>query len=159
RAFALTALASLDEAVCHLKLKELVLADLDDEIRYGAFLALRTLNENDPLVQGEQLNDAFWLHRVAKDSRPFVHLPTTKRAEVVLFGESPRLKPPFSILAGEFAVTATAHDSRCMVSRFPLHNAPARRPCSLELDEVIRTMADLGAQYPEVLTLLQQANT
>jgi hypothetical protein len=159
RSFALTALASLDEAVCHLKLKELILGNQDDEMRYGAFRALRVLNERDPLVSGELLNDAFWLHRVAKDARPFVHISTTKRAEVVLFGETPCLKPPFSFLAGEFAITATKDDARCTVSRFPLQNAPARRQCGLELEAVLRTMADLGAQYPEVIALLQQANS
>lgn len=159
RAFGLTALASLNEAVCHLKLKELILCDLDDETRYGAFRALRVLSQQDPVVRGEHLNDSFWMHRIAPDSRPFVHLSTTRRAEVVLFGQTPRLKPPFSFLAGEFAVTATENDSRCTVSRFPVHGAPARRPCSLDLEEVLRAMAELGAQYPDVLTLMQQANT
>lgn len=159
RAFGLTALASLNEAVCLLKLKELILSNLDEETRYGAFRALRELNAQDPLVRGEQLNESFWVHRIAPDSRPFVHLSTTKRAEVVLFGETPRLKPPFSFLAGEFAVTAAENDTRCTVSRFPVNSAPARRPCSLELDEVLRAMAELGGQYPDVIALLQQANS
>ncbi|MFO0929309.1 MAG: flagellar basal body P-ring protein FlgI [Gemmataceae bacterium] len=159
RAFGLTALASLNEAICHLKLKELIVSDLDDETRYGAFRALRTLNPNDPLARGEQLNDSFYVHRVAPDTRPFVHISTTKRAEVVMFGQTPRLKPPFSFLAGEFAVTATEDDTRCTVSRFPVNSPPARRPCSLDLDEVLKAMAELGAQYPDVIALMQQANT
>jgi flagellar basal body P-ring protein FlgI len=156
RAFALTALASLDEAVSHLKLKELIVSNLDDELRYGAFRALRLLNENDALVRGERLNDSFWLHRVAPEGKPLVHVSTTKRAEIVLFGQTPRLTPPFSFLAGEFAVTATRDDC-CTVSRCPLSGEPVRRQCPLSLEAVLTTMADLGAQYPEAVTLIQQA--
>ncbi|MFO0843533.1 MAG: flagellar basal body P-ring protein FlgI [Gemmataceae bacterium] len=157
RAYALTALASLDEAVCHLKLKELIVSNLDDEVRYGAFRALRLLNENEPLVRGEHLNESFWLHRIAPDTKPLIHVSTSKRAEVVLFGQSPRLTPPFSILAGEFAVTATKDDDRCTVSRFPARGEPVRRQCPLTVEAVLTTMAELGGQYPEVVTMLQQA--
>jgi flagellar basal body P-ring protein FlgI len=159
RVFALTALASLDEAICHIKLKELVQADLDDEARIGAFRALFALSPNDPLVRGEWLNDSFWLHRIDPKGRPMVHVSTSKRAEIVLFGEMACLKPPFSFLAGEFSITATADDTRCTISRFPVGGAPARKQCSLELEDVLRTMAELGGQYPEVIALLQQAGT
>jgi hypothetical protein len=69
------------------------------------------------------------------------------------------LKPPFSFLAGEFAVTATEDDVRCSLSRFPLGGAPIRKQCALDLEAVLRTMADMGGQYAEVLALLQQAST
>lgn len=158
RAFALTALASLDEAVCHLKLKELIVSNLDDELRYGAFRALRLLNENDSLVRGDRMNDSFWLHRVAPETKPLVHISTTKRAEIVLFGQTPRFKPPFSFLAGEFTVTATKDDNRCNVSRV-VQGEPVRRPCDLTVEAVLTTMADLGAQYPEAVALVQQASS
>ena len=157
RPFALTALASLDEAVSHIKLKELVHTDLDDSTRIGAFRALRALNEHDPLVRGEYLNDSFWLHRIAPRTQPLIHVSTSKRAEIVLFGATPRLKPPFSIDAGEFAVTATDDDIRCTLSRFQARSAPVRKQCSLELEAVLRTMAEMGGQYADVLALLQQA--
>jgi hypothetical protein len=159
RAFGLTAMASLDEAVCHVKLRELLLSAKDDETRYGAFRALRALDERNSVVAGELLNESFWLHRVAPDTPGLVHISSTRRAEVVLFGEEPRLLPPFSVLAGEFAVTATEEDTRCTVSRFPLHGTPARKQCALAVEEVLRTMAELGATYPEVIALLQQAET
>lgn len=157
RAFALTALASLDESISHMKLREMVVSNLDEETRYGAFRALRLLNENDPLVQGELLNDNFWLHRLARGTKSFVHVCTTRRAEIALFGTTAELQPPFSFLAGEFAITSGQDDTRCTVSRFPLRGEPMRKQCSLQLEAVLRTMAELGGQYPEVITLLQQA--
>ena len=71
------------------------------------------------MVQGDLLNESFWLHRVAPEAAPLVHFSTTRRAEIVLFGEEPTLKPPFSFLVGEYAITATADDDQCTVSRFP----------------------------------------
>jgi hypothetical protein len=159
RSHALAALAALDEAASQLALKNIVLGDLDDEARYGAFRALHTLNPRDPVVRGDKFNDSFWLHRVAARQRPLVHVSTTRRAEIVLFGETPTLRPPFSFLAGEFAVTATEDSATAAISRVPLHGKPLRKSSSLELEEVIRAMADLGAGYPEVLAVLQQASS
>ncbi len=160
RAFALTALASLDESVSRTQLSELLTTkdEIDDEARYGAFRALRALDEDDPLVKGDFLNESFWLHRVAPDGPPLVHVSTTRRAEIVLFGDEPTLKPPFSFLAGEFAVTATADDENCTVSRFPHRGGVQRKQCSLKLDDLFRTMAAMGGTYGEALELLQQAH-
>jgi hypothetical protein len=160
RAFALTAMASLDEAICQVKLAELLASSEDDETRYGAFRALRTLNDRNPTIAGEYLQNAFWLHRVAPDSSPLVHLTTSRRAEIVLFGEEPRLLPPFSFLAGTFAITAAPDDERCTLSSFPPGGGvPERRQCSLRLEDVLRTMAEMGGLYPEAVELLQQAHT
>ncbi|MFM7538865.1 MAG: flagellar basal body P-ring protein FlgI [Planctomycetota bacterium] len=159
RAYSFTALASLDEAVCQIKLSELLASDLDDEGRYGAFRSLRALDEKNALVAGEHLGDAFWMHIVAPDTIPLVHVATSRRPEVVLFGKSPSLKAPFSLLAGEFTITGGEGEDRCMVSRIPSSGgAPQRRSCSLALADILRTMAHLGAGYPEALELIQQAD-
>jgi flagellar basal body P-ring protein FlgI len=158
RSFALTAMASLDEAVCHVRLAELLTSGQEDEVRYGAFRALRTLNPRHKLVQGELLNDSFWLHRVQTNATPLVHISSTRRAEIVIFGEEPMLKPHFGLQAGEFVVTAARDDTHCWISRVPLHGRQVRRPCSLELTKVLRTLADMGCMYPEAVALLQQAD-
>jgi hypothetical protein len=156
RAYCLTAMASLDEAVCHVKLRDL-LASPSAETRYGAFRALRALDEREPAVRGEFLNQSFHLYRAAPDSRGLVHMSSSRRAEVVLFGEEPFLVPPFSFLAGEFTVTAAAHDTRCTLSRLSVRKGTLRRQCSLKLDEVLHNMADMGGTYPEVVELLRDA--
>jgi hypothetical protein len=156
RAFSLTALASLDEAVCHVKLRDL-LASPEPETRYGAFRALRALDERDAAVQGDLLNNAFWLHRVAGQTEPLVHLASSKRAEIVLFGQPIHLKPPFSFLAGEFAITAGDADERCTISRFSTHLGNGRKQCSLALEDVLRTLAAEGGTYPDAVELLRQA--
>src|SRR5262249_59573093 len=91
---------------------------------------------------------------------PLVHLAMTQRAEIVIFGRVPYLMPPFTISAGsEFTLTAAHEDDRCTVGRFTL-NPPdiRRRQCSLKLEDVLRTMAEMGGQYPDAVELLRQAD-
>ena len=144
RVYCLTALASLDEAISHVELRNL-LNQSSAETRYGAFHALHSLDERDEAIKGEQLNGSFWLHRVAPESSPLVHLATTSRAEIVIFGEEPIMTPPFPILAGEFTVTANKGDDRCTVTHVSLRSGKVQKQCPLKLEEVIRTMAAMGA--------------
>jgi flagellar basal body P-ring protein FlgI len=157
QAYALAALASLDEAISRVKLQELMHHPAAS-VRYGAFRALRHLDARDPTLQGEHLNNSFYLHRVAPDSPGMVHISTTSRAEVVIFGEAPVLIPPFSLQAGqEYAVTARANDDRCIVSRFSVEGGPRREYSSLQVEDVIHTLASLGATYPDIVEFLVQA--
>jgi hypothetical protein len=155
RGLCLMALAGLDEPVCHERLAELLEAPAP-ELRYGAFRALRLLDEGDPHVQGQLLNKSFWLHRAEPQSQPLVHFTLGQRAEVVLFGSGHRLQAPVDLRAQEFTVKADAGDDRCAVCRFMAHQGRIeRRLCSLDLADVLRTMAELGATYPDVVELLR----
>jgi hypothetical protein len=158
RGACLIALASLDEAVCHRQLAGLMTAPVP-ELRYGAFHALCLLGDRDLGERCAWLNDSFRLCRVVPNSAPMVHVSSTRRAEVVLFGQEPRLVPPFRLLAGgEFTVTAEADDDRCAVSRYVMQAGKVyRHACSFRLEDVLRTMADLGGQYPDVVDLLHNA--
>lgn len=158
RAFGLTALASLDEAISQETLVDL-LASANAETRYGAFRALRALNEREPVVQGEELNGSFYLHRVAPGTPGLIHVSGRKRAEVVLFGEEPFLRAPFALRAGEFNVTASDGGSHCIVSHFPQGARAERRQCSLKVEDILRALADLGAAYPEVVEVVRQAKS
>jgi hypothetical protein len=157
RAFSLTALASLDENVCRVRLGEL-LGSNSSEARYGAFRALRALDEHEAAVEGEHLNESFWLHRCAPTSTGLVHLSHSRRPEVVLFGEDAFLKPPFSFLAGEFTITAGRDDRNCTITRLSLNRGTTRKQCKLQLEDVIRALAEMGATYPNVDEFLMQAD-
>jgi len=155
QAFALTALASLNEAVCRVKLQEMLAAN-SPETRYGAWRALRALDDRDPLVEGEKCGE-FWVHSVARHSAPQIHLSMSKRPEVVLFGPAPALVPPFTILAGEFTLKADDGDAQCTICRFKLHEKKTRK-CSLEVADVLRNLADLGGDYADAVEVLRQAD-
>ncbi|HMP01618.1 MAG TPA: HEAT repeat domain-containing protein [Gemmatales bacterium] len=158
RALALTALASLDEAVSYVKLRELT-QEPDAETRFGAFRALHTLNPNDRLVQGALVNKSFHLHRLAPEATALIHVSTVTRPEIVLFGEEPLLLPPFSLVAGpDFTVTARAGDAHCVVSRISVRHGQAQERCSLHVADVVSTLGQLGAHYGDVLDLMRQAS-
>jgi hypothetical protein len=161
RAYALMALASLDEPASRERLAELLRAPVP-ELRYGAFRALRLLDEQhrpedqDAHAWGELLNDSFWLHRVAPQSPALVHFSLGQRAEVVLFGDGQQLVPPFRISVHEFTVTADQGDDRCTITHYMKRAGRVEpRQCSLRLDEVLRTLAALGGQYADVVELLR----
>jgi hypothetical protein len=156
RAYSLTAMASLDDAVCHVKLREL-LSSRSAETRYGAFQALRALDDRDPVIQGERLNDSFWVYRMVGDGPSLAHVSTTRKAEIVLFGEEPTLLPPFSFLCGEFTVTAGREDVNCTVRRLSLQNTSRPEQCSLKLSDVLHLLANMGGTYSEAVELIYQA--
>jgi hypothetical protein len=159
RAFCLTALASLDEATSYQSLTELLSSPVP-EIRYGAFRALRVQNKDadQEAIPGELLNDAFWLHKAAPNSRSMIHVSSSHRAEIVLFGEEAYFKAPLRLSAGEINVTADDGDSQCTVSRFsPRTREKRSNYSSLKVEDVIRRVADMGGDYAAITELLRQA--
>ncbi len=86
-----------------------------------------------------------------------MHVSTNRRAEVVLFGYRPALQGPCSFLAGEIAVNA-GQDETCTITRIPLRGEQRRKRCSLALEDVLRTIAELGCAYPDVVEFLQHAD-
>jgi hypothetical protein len=159
QAYALTALAALDDALGMSKLEELLGAK-EPELRYGAFRALREADPNGDAVRGTWAGRAYVIHEVRTGGPSLVHLLTEGRSEFVLFGEAPKLLPPFSLTAGpNITVTARAGDTVATVSRFsPKSGAdPIPVQCSLAVADILRTMADLGGTYPDAADLLEKA--
>src|SRR5439155_13789689 len=124
----------------------------------GALTALRVLDVSAGPVRGDLLNVCYWLHRAAPNSPPMVHVAARNRAEIVLFGEDPYLTPPFPILAGEFTVTAGKEDERCTITRISLRHGKSKRQCGLKLEEVLRTLADMGGEYADAVEVLRRAD-
>jgi hypothetical protein len=162
RGACLTAMAGLNESCSQMRLVELMKCS-STEARIGAFRALLTMNEADlgratsSAIPGELLNDVFWMHHVASSSQPLVHVATERRAEIVVFGDSPSLVPPFKLLVGsEFHITAEAGDPRCTVTRFVVKPAKVDpQQCSFKLDDVLHKIAMMGGQYTDVVDLLR----
>ncbi|HXT61243.1 MAG TPA: flagellar basal body P-ring protein FlgI [Pirellulales bacterium] len=156
RAYALTALSAMDDYEARAALKELLDAS-SAETRYGAFRALWAMNTRDALVQGENLNDQFSYHLIESKGPPMVHLTRSYRAEVVLFGPYQQLKTPFVLDAGKHIQVISHGGDEVTVSRFGIKEQDQKRVVSRKLDEVIRTVVDLGGTYPDVFQALQQA--
>ncbi|MBX6315934.1 MAG: flagellar basal body P-ring protein FlgI, partial [Isosphaeraceae bacterium] len=187
RAYALAALAALDQPASLLHLRKLM-AHPDKEVRYGAFNALRTLDPTDPYLgrvrvlreeepeeedednfatqiatrREPRREDPFTLYVVDCDGPPMIHVSRQNRCEIVLFGKGQQLLTP-AVLggAGSLLINAADGDTQAEISRIGLGKytgTDQKVSCPLVLAEVIREAANLGATYPEVLNLLEAAH-
>ena len=189
RAYALAALASLDQPVSHLKLRKLM-DEPDVELRYGAFNALRTLAADDELLgrvkvlnppeeQEEEetdsmsaaitsatrkkprVDDPFKLYLVESEGPPLIHIARTHRCEIVVFGQNTQLQPPIVLGKGAILLNASDGDEKIEISKIvPSRSGEGDQKVysSLNLGDVIRQTANLGASYPELVSILQDAD-
>jgi len=189
RAVALNALAALDQPAAHLKLRKLM-DEPNIEVRYGAFNALRTLDEADPFLgrvrvleeaprdpDEEDLEptalavrraylsrsrpDPFALYLVDSEGPPMVHVARTRRCEIVVFGRGQKLLTPVVLGTGALQINASDGDENLQISKIVpsrFGDGEQKFQSSTELGDVLRRMANLGANYPEIVTILQAAN-
>ncbi len=156
RVYALAALSTMDNIVAYETLQELLSAS-SAETRYGAFRALWTMNENDPLVRGEQLGGQFSYHLLDVAGPPMVHVTRSHRPEVVLFGRDLEFKLPMVLEAGPHILVNGLSGGEVTISRFEVGKPDQKRLVGNHIDEVIRTIVELGGSYPDVVQALQQA--
>lgn len=158
RIYALAAMATVDDAETHSLLRDLM-NETSAETRYGAFRALTTLDKRDPFVRGEPMNDQFLLHTLNTSGPPMVHLTLRKKAEVVLFGADQRFKTPLMLRAGRhILITARAQSNKVTISRYEAGKSDKRKVVSTRVADVIRTVAEFDASYPDVAQMLSQAD-
>jgi flagellar basal body P-ring protein FlgI len=193
RAYALAALASLDQPAAHLRLRKLM-DEPDIEVRYGAFNALRTLDPRDPFLGHMRVlddpkrdddeieeapdsmalaiaaaarhkkarpDDPFSLYVVDSEGPPLVHISRTRRSEIVIFGRQQKLMTPIVLGTGAVLLNASVNDEKVELSRIvPSRQGDAdmKVTSSLDLAEVVRRTANLGASYPEIVSILEAAS-
>jgi len=159
RPYALTALAVMDDPACAARLRELMCCD-SMETRYGAFVALRTSHPSDTSMKVFRAKEAgCCIYEVAPQSKPLVHLSTTGKPEVVLFGKGHTMLAPFSLTAGpELVVTARDGETECMISLTDVGGKVTKRRSSCDLGEILVRCTDMGASYADLVDLLKQAS-
>lgn len=156
RAFAMAALGAMDDFDAYEALRGL-LPSPSAETRYGAFRALWSMNENDVMVRDEKISSEFHYKVLEVEGPPMVHFTRNTRPEVVVFGRDVRLQAPIAVEAGPRIMVNSVGTDQVSISRFAVGEAPQKRVVSCSLDEVIRTIAQLGGTYPDVVQALQQA--
>ncbi len=145
RAHALAAMAAMDHPAASLRLRKL-LNEADPGVRYGAFNALRTLDEHDPFLgqvrvlaeeptpepldsmalaieapprkRRPKQEDPFNLYLVDCEGPPLVHVARASRREVVIFGKTQKLITPVVLGgSGSILINAAEGDDRVQISR------------------------------------------
>ncbi len=93
-----------------------------------------------------------------------VHVARTNRCEIVVFGARQKMLTPLVLGNGPILLNAADGDSEIQISKIvPIRagrtefDEDAKVVASLELGDVIRQTANLGAKYPDIVTILQAA--
>ena len=156
RVHALAALSTMQDGAASEAL-ESMLKLKSAETRYGAFRALWKMSPEHPTIRGENLGGKFSYHIVDVPGPPMVHVTSSHRPEVVLFGRDHQLKLPLVVDAGERILVNGLSGAQITVSRFSPNEPTQQRTVSTNLDEVIRAIVELGGEYPDVVQMLQEA--
>jgi HEAT repeats/Flagellar P-ring protein len=157
----LTAMASLDDAVSLDLLAELTRKP-DAQLRYGAFIALRTADPKHEAIRGKNLNSSFFVHHVAPESDSMIHVSMEKRNEIVLFGSRFPMRTPFSFPLGkDFTVAAKDGEPTVTISHIvsDKNGEPvnAEVKCLTDVHAVLRALGESGAGYGEAVEFLRRA--
>lgn len=162
RTHALIALASQDDAHCIEPLVELMKKKGDPTLRYGAFHALRLANEKHEAVRGREMARSYWLHHVASDSEPLVHLTTDRRNEIVLFGSVWPLSGGFAFPLGtEFTVTRKEGEESVVISRLTTKDGEPTAVSGkyrADLAVILKGLAEMGGGYSEAIEFIRRVN-
>jgi flagellar basal body P-ring protein FlgI len=112
-------------------------------------------------AQRPRADDPFALYIVDSEGPPVVHVSRTRRSEVVVFGRTQKLLTPVVLGTGAILLNAADKDDEIEISKIvpsKFGDADVKLRSSLDLGEVIRRVANLGATYPEVVAILEAAN-
>jgi flagellar basal body P-ring protein FlgI len=113
------------------------------------------------LANRPRVDDPFALYLVDSEGPPVVHVSRTRRSEIVLFGRGQALLPPVVLGTGAILLNAADKDDQIQISKIvpsKFGDNDVKLRTSLELGEVIRRVANLGASYPDVVSILDAAN-
>lgn len=168
RVFALASLSAIEDATAHVALRDLMNESVE-ELRYGAFRALWTLDRNDPFIRGEtmgiredapNLDNEYKLHVLDTTGPALVHATLRTRPEIVVFGAEQEFSAPMNVSAGKhIMVVAQPGDKIATLVRLEAGKQDQKKEVSLRVADVLRAANELGATYPDMLQLLADAST
>lgn len=159
RAFRWRALAAL-AAMDHFGARDALVRLMDSpsaETRYGAFRAMRISDPNESIVRGEVLGKSFGYHTVTSIAEPMIHFSQARRPEMVVFGYGQKIDPPAFLYAGKNILIKGIDREKVKVSLFQPGEETRHVLCSTSVDELVRTIVELGGGYQEVLAAFTSA--
>lgn len=155
RAYALTALSAMKDVGAYEQLTKL-LGVTSAETRYGAFRALSTWDAQDPLVRGEGMGGRFSYHVLDVSGPPMIHVTSSYRPEVVLFGRQHQLATPIKLQAGK-SIDVVGDGDQLTVAKYLPDQPVQRRQVPNDVDQLLRAVAELGGDYGGIVQMLTEA--
>ncbi len=106
--------------------------------------------------------EPFSMYVVDCEGPPMVHVTRNQRCELVYFGKGQKMQTPVVLgSGGPLLLNASDGDEKIQISKITTKtlDAPETRvTCGLDLAEIVRQMANLGASYPEAVSVLMTAS-
>lgn len=131
--------------------------DVEEDAEFAMLINAPPVRKNTPRPQ-----DPFALYVVDCEGPPLIHVARTRRCEIVIFGRSQKLLTP-AVLGGTgpILINASESDAKTVeVSKIAAggpDDEDLKVTCPATLMDVIREAANLGASYPNILRILQDA--
>jgi flagellar basal body P-ring protein FlgI len=104
--------------------------------------------------------DPFGLYVVDSEGPPLIHISRTRRSEIVVFGRQQKLLPPIVLDTGAIFLNASDSDDKIELSKIvpsQFGDSDVKLTTSLELADIVRKTASLGATYPQIVAILEAA--
>ena len=159
RVWALAAMSAMDggEAIDEL---QTLLSEESIETRYGAIRAITTVDPGHPVVAGREITDRCMMRLIESDAPPVVHITKSQKSEITLFGPEQEFTLPLAVRAGNnLLVTGQPGDGVVKISRFVPGEEDQQRTVQPRVADVLTACAELGARYPDLVSLLLEAES
>lgn len=157
RVYGLAALSVVSDANAVIALRDL-LSDEKLETRYGAVRALKENDSRDSALGTTEFPHQFILHAIESSGPAAIHVVRYRSPEVVVFGTQQELRLPARLNVGNrISIMGTAGEDTVTVIKYSLDADPKRKTVSTNLIEIIRTAAEMGANYPDIVQMMLEA--
>ena len=153
---ALRTLDANDPFLGHLRVVDEPKHEDDDEPSDSMAVAITNASRR----RNARRDDPFNLYIVDSEGPPLIHISRSRRSEIVVFGRDQKLLPPIVLDTGTIFLNASASDDKIELSKIvpsKFSDADVKTTTSLELAEVVRKTANLGASYPQIVAVLENA--
>jgi flagellar basal body P-ring protein FlgI len=154
---ALRTLDPRDPFLGHVRVLDAPKRDDDDETSSNSMaLAYATASSGRSLQ-----DDPFSLYVVDSEGPPLVHVSRSRRSEIVIFGRELKLLPPIVLDTGPILLNASQYDDKLEISKIMASRSgesDTKISTTLDVAEVVKRTANLGATYPDVVAILERAD-
>ncbi len=132
-----------------------MLNESSNEVRYGAFVALRERSDARLVVGGQAFGDGFFVHSIPSTADALIAISLTKRAEIVVFGPQVAIELPESVISGGGIIIRETQPGQLRLSRFTPHQEDRVATVPANIASLCAGVASLGGGYSDCVDVLR----
>ncbi len=130
----------------------------DAETRFGAVLAIRARDANDPQVTGLPIGTIATILEIPSNSPPLVTISLDTRPEVIIFGNNPILTLPQFLYVNPRIVLKSESRESVTLNHFAPEQEDRVVKSSTDLRSVLAAIAEVGGTYGDWITFLRECS-